>query len=190
MLRKLNQPLIDRFLFLYKFVQSPSSIGSITPSSSVLAKKMMGNLPWDSIDAIVELGAGTGVFTRYIFKHKKPSCKAIIIEKDVQLLESLIATYPLFHFDCDAEKLDRVLQELNIPEVDCIISGLPFAVFSSKLRKRILLAIERSLKPGGQFIAFQYTLQMKNTLEQCFDEMNLSFVPFNLPPAFVYHCKK
>jgi len=55
-----------RAAFLYKFIQKPKEIGSIVPSSSFLTKKMLMNLPWDHIETIVELGAGTGVFTKFI----------------------------------------------------------------------------------------------------------------------------
>lgn len=155
MLQRVKLPLIDRFRFLYKFIQSPGSIGSITPSSNFLAEKIMGDLQWDSIDSIVELGAGTGVFTKYISKYKKPSCKAIIFEKDVQLLKSLKKTYPLFYYNREAAILDRILMQFKIKNVDCIISGLPFAMFTPKLRIQLLRAVVRSLKPGGLFIAFQ-----------------------------------
>ena len=40
---------------------------------------MLAALPWDQIDSIVELGAGTGVFTEYIAAHKKDTCQAVII---------------------------------------------------------------------------------------------------------------
>ena len=182
--------LVNRLSFFYKFIQSPGSIGSITPSSSFLSKKIMENLSWDSIDSIVELGAGTGVFTKHIYTRKKPSCKAIIIEKDIQLLKMLMKSYPDFYFDCEAVRLYSTLQQLEIKEVDCIVSGLPFAMFSSNLRNNILQVVDKSLKSGGIFIAFQYSLQMKTMFEHFFDKVNISLVPLNLPPAFVYFCQK
>lgn len=98
--------------------------------------------------------------------------------------------YPLFHFDRDAVSLHRILQRQEIKEVDCIVSGLPFAMFSHKLRNKILQAVYKSLKPGGIFVAFQYSLQMKTMFEQLFDKVIISLVPLNLPPAFVYFCQK
>lgn len=190
MLQVCKLELLNRLSFLYKFIQSPGSIGSITPSSSFLSRKIMENLPWDDIDSIVELGAGTGVFTKHIYTRKKTSCKAIIIEKDIQLLKLLKESYPISHFDSDAAKLYSILQQLKISEVDCIVSGLPFAMFSHKLRNKILQAIDKSLKPGGIFVAFQYSLQMKSMFDQLFDKVNISLVPLNLPPAFVYFCQK
>lgn len=47
-----------------------------------------------------------------------------------------------------------------------------------------------SLKEDGLFIAFQYSKQMKKQLEQHFVIERICFVPRNLPPAFVYVCRK
>jgi phospholipid N-methyltransferase len=180
----------DRLLFFHKFLHSPKTIGSITPSSSFLAKKMMEKIPWNQLDVIVELGAGTGVFTDYISRHKNVSTRVVVIEKDSQLRRKLQDDYPGFYFGADAEKLAQILKKLNMPQADCIISGLPFANFSCELREEIMQAVCQSLKPGGLFIAFQYSLQMKNVLKQHFHHVNICFVPLNIPPAFVYTCKK
>lgn len=179
-----------RYTFLTKFLQSPGQIGSVTPSSSFLTKKMFENVDWNEIDLIVELGAGTGVFTEYISLHKKTATKAVIIEKDDEMRSALKRQYPSFHFGTEAEDLAEFTHERNCKQVDCIISGLPFANFSPAEGERILQASLRTLKPGGLFIAFQYSLQMKKMLERHFHEVTIEFVPFNLPPAFVYTCKK
>lgn len=186
----IHQQSRHRSLFLYKFLQSPRNIGSIVPSSSFLAQKIMEPINWDEIDTIVELGAGVGAFTDYIDRHKKASTQAVIVEKDEEMLEILKTTYSSFHFASEAKKLDIILEQLGISEVDCIISGLPFANFSPEYREIIIQTVFRSLKQGGLFIAFQYSLQMKAMLKQCFSEVGVHFVPFNIPPAFVYRCKK
>jgi len=75
-------------------------------------------------------------------------------------------------------------------QVDVIISGLPFAVLPQSLRDEILTGVYRALKPNGIFVTFQYSLQMKKQLVKLFDSVDLSFVPLNIPPAFVYRCQK
>ncbi|RXT03716.1 class I SAM-dependent methyltransferase [Ammoniphilus sp. CFH 90114] len=180
----------QRFTFLNKFIESPAQVGSITPSSKFLVNKMFENVSWDKLDTIVELGAGTGVFTNHIFERKKVSTKAVIIEKDTQMRLNLEKSYPSLIFGPDAERLDLLLHKLNIPQVDCIVSGLPFANFPLELRKNIMEAITKSLKPDGLFIAFQYSLQMKSMLKQYFHHVEIGLEVRNLPPAFVYTCKK
>lgn len=182
--------LTNRAAFLYKFILEPKKIGSVTPSTIFLTRKMLANLPWDNIETIAELGAGTGVFTNYIATKKKKSCQVLVIEQDFEMREALRDNHPAFHFGAKAEKLDWFLQRCDLPQVDCIVSGLPFATFSASLRSDIMAAVDRSLKPGGIFIAFQYSLQLRKTLQKYFSEVNIGFVLLNVPPAFVYYCKK
>ena len=182
--------MANRSVFLEKFFCSPTKIGSITPSSRFLTRKMLENLPWDRIDSIVELGAGTGVFTEYIAAHKKKDCKAVILEQDNLMRGQLEARFPALCYGSQAENLPFILQKFGLDKVDCIVSGLPFAIFTKELRKQILCAAKCSLKPNGQFIAFQYSLQMYPTFKKNFAEVGLGFELRNFPPAFVYRCKK
>lgn len=181
---------MERLTFLSKFIKSPGSIGSITPSSNYLTAKMLNKLPWERINTIIELGAGTGVFTKQICEKMKPSSTVIVFEKDSEMRKRLELMYPKCYFSSDAENISRVLLELKLTEVDCIISGLPFACFPQYIRENILFNIVASLKHEGDFIAFQYSLQMKKLFSQSFREVRVSLVPLNIPPAFVYRCKK
>lgn len=180
----------ERALFLNKFFTEPLMIGSITPSSSFLAKKMLESLPWEELDVIVELGAGTGVFTDYIARHKKPACRVLVIEQDAQMRESLRRRHPDFFYGSRAERTHWFLEKYNLPKADCIVSGLPFANFSEMLRDDILLSIDQSLQPAGQLVAFQYSLQMKSLLKKQFASISVGFELFNFPPAFIYRCHK
>ena len=180
--------MMDRSDFIHKFLNDPQKIGSITPSSSYLTKRMLENLPWDSLETIVELGAGTGVFTDYVASNKCEFCKMLIIEQDCKMREALQVRYPEFKYGTEAGNLTRLLNEYDLPKVDCIISGLPFALFPVELQEQIMLEVLAALKPDGIFIAYQYSLQMWLTLEYYFGEVAISFEPLNLPPAFVYCC--
>ena len=182
--------MINRVAFLNKFLLSPGKIGSITPSSKYLTQKMLSAVPWAQIETLVELGAGTGVFTRYIAEHKTASCQVLVIERDFHMRKLLRNTYPMFHFGAKAENLDRLLHQHALSPADCIISGLPFATFPDLLRHKLIATSYRVLKPEGIFIAFQYSLQMRKTLKTYFPQVGINFVPLNIPPAFVYFCKK
>ncbi len=54
-------------LFLtLEFIKKPLVIGTITPSSKKLAKRVMERIDFSSAETIVEYGPGTGVFTKEI----------------------------------------------------------------------------------------------------------------------------
>ena len=186
----LNTTIQEKFLFLYKFLSSPKQIGSVTPSSSYLCKKMVQSVPWDHVQNVAELGCGTGALTRYIQQARKPGTKVLLFEKEAHLQTQIAARYPEFPCYGEASQLDAVLQKEGIESLDCILSGLPFFNFPQELRDVLMNQIHDNLKKDGLFIAFQYSKQMKKQLSDLFDIQEIHFVPMNIPPAFVYVCRK
>lgn len=180
----------ERMMFLYNFLQAPGQVGSVTPSSNALAKQMMEPIDWEQASTIVELGAGTGIFTKWIEEKKRQDATLIAFEKEDSMRNRLAGRFPGVIFQEDAVALTQVLAEAGLGHADCMISGLPFANFPQPLRDRIMEEVYMALKPGGVFVAFQYSLQMKKQLESVFEQVSVKLVPFNLPPAFVYICRK
>ncbi|WP_432775704.1 methyltransferase domain-containing protein [Brevibacillus gelatini] len=180
----------DRLMFFYNFLQSPGQVGSITPSSRALAKQMMAPIDWSGAHTIVELGAGTGIFTAWIERMKRPEATLVSFEKESKMRGRLVQQFPNVLFHEDAVDLTRVLGEAGLGKADCIVSGLPFANFPQELRDQIMEEVYAALKPGGIFVTFQYSLQMKKQLSTVFENMTVKLVPLNLPPAFVYICRK
>ena len=182
--------IAERMEFFFKFVTQPNKIGSITPSSSYLTKKMMEDLPWQSMDTVVELGAGTGVFTRYIAERRHADCQVVIFEQSLEMRKELEQEFPQFHYGEKAQTVEHTLKLLRLPKADCIISGLPFSIFPEKLTKAILDGVVKSLSDDGTFVAFQYSPYMARMLDSYFSHIEREFVVLNMPPAFVYKCRK
>lgn len=176
--------------FLKKFLHSPASIGSIVPSSPVLVTSMMAPVDWQQSRVIVELGAGTGVVTRAINSRRAPGSVFVSFEKDEQMHQDLHKRFPDVVIASDAFHLQEELQKAGADYADCIISCLPFANFDRYQRSRLLEIIYNALRPGGMFIAFQYSLQLEDQLEALYEEVDSRFVMMNIPPAFVYVCRK
>ncbi|WP_152394130.1 class I SAM-dependent methyltransferase [Paenibacillus guangzhouensis] len=186
----------DKWLFLQKFMVNPKEIGSITPSSKFLAHRMLNEVEWEAVHCMGELGSGTGAITAHLAElvyQKKCSLDPVnvfLFEKDKEMRDRLQEAYPKFHVAEDALCLRAEARRHNLGAYDCIISGLPFFNFSPLLRHQLMEEIYQSLRPGGQFIAFQYSLQMKRELSRYFDVEKIKFVAFNIPPACVYVCRK
>ncbi|SFL81486.1 Phospholipid N-methyltransferase [Paenibacillus sp. 1_12] len=181
---------LQKMLFFYKFIRTPKAIGSVTPSSRHLANKMVAAVQWNDITSVAELGAGTGVITQAIHRSLKQETKVMLFERDSHLRKQLEQQHPGFTTHSDAKSIHSVVRQQGLSHVDCIISGLPFANFPQQVRNDLMEQIVKSLKPNGLFIAFQYTLQMKKQLSQHFEIEAIQFVMLNVPPAFVYVCRK
>lgn len=180
----------ERVVFLKKFVKNPRKVGSLTPSSKYLTRKMLKKLPWETIKTVVELGAGTGVFTQYIIQHKRLDCKFIAVEQDKLMYHRLKIQYPCMIMEREAENLIYILYKHKMSRVDCIVSGLPFANMDKAERERIIAAASGSLKQGGFLVLFQYSLQMHCLLKQYFKQVHINLEIRNFPPAFIYVCRK
>lgn len=180
----------EKLLFLNKFLRAPKQIGSVTPSSMFLAKKMVEQVPWHTAEVVVELGAGTGAITKYMDMARKKDTKMILFEKDAYLCGQLATQFPDWACYPDASKMQAALQREGVGQADSIVSGLPFFNFPQTLRDQLMHEIVASLKPGGRFIAFQYSQQMRKQLDVLFEIEQVHFVPYNIPPAFVYVCRK
>lgn len=179
---------MEWIVFCQQFLKNPSCVGSVIPSSRFLARKVAGSVAWEECDVVVELGAGTGSFTKYLIMHKPQKTKVILFEKNPAFraqLKEKFRTVPLYD---DAVRLTETLAAEGIEKVDCVVSGLPFAMFSAQQRREILEQIQCILPKGGQFITFQYSPQMYRELCTSFTKVRVGFTFLNIPPAIIYTC--
>lgn len=182
--------MTERAQFLEKFFRSPRTVGSVIPSSHFLVNAMMRSIQWDQVRSIAELGAGTGVFTRAIAQRSRPETRVLVFEHDSDMRARLQAKFPRFHHRDDALQLTTAAQSTGVTSLDCVVSGLPLALFASDMRALLMDQVVSILNPGGLFIQFQYSLQMLSELRRRFGRVHVGVVPLNLPPAFVYVCQK
>ncbi|MDA8236080.1 MAG: methyltransferase domain-containing protein [Clostridia bacterium] len=180
----------ERLRFLKRFLHSPSSVGSITPSSSFLAKKMVKEEEVEPCLNIIELGAGTGVFTKHLMQMKTSETKLYVFEKDPLMAANLQRKYSDIKIFPDATQIGKLLNKGELSQTDLVISGLPFAVMPDSVRQKILRGVFQVLRPGGKFVAFQYSFQLLKELERIYGCVDLEFVLLNIPPAVVYRCTK
>jgi phosphatidylethanolamine/phosphatidyl-N-methylethanolamine N-methyltransferase len=190
----------DRARFLAAFVKRPFDTGSITPSSDQLAAAMVEGMGIPEADTVVELGPGTGVFTRAILAQLKPGARLFCFEINPEMAEALRHNFPTVTVVNDSvENLPRHLKEAGRDATDAAISGLPWAAFSPERQQCLLDAAVASLRPGGRFATFAYShaawtppaRRFRELLDSRFSEVCTSSVVWrNVPPAFVYRCRK
>lgn len=173
---------------LRRFLAAPRTIGSVAPSSQALTESMLQNVDWGKVKTIVELGAGTGVFTRAIIAKAAPEAHIFIFEIDGELRDKLEKETGRTIYS-NASYMREALTNEGIDKIDLIVSSIPYAVLPPKTTESIMQALQGSIDESGTFVAFQYSLQMKKTFQQIFTDVKTRFVALNIPPAFVYECK-
>ncbi|MGE6514654.1 class I SAM-dependent methyltransferase [Lysinibacillus sphaericus] len=180
--------------FLTEFIKHPKNTGAISPSSKILAKKMVEAIIFEEAHCIVELGPGTGSFTKEIMKSKQQQTKLVLIENNEIFASALTKQYQddpsVFVIHGSAENLSSYLKSLHIKKIDYILSGLPFTSLEPAVSSRILNNVNETLHEDGEFITFQYSLVKKSFIQNFFDDITLKKVWVNIPPAYVLSCKK
>jgi phospholipid N-methyltransferase len=166
--------------------------GTITPSSKALIKALLAPVDFSSARCLIELGPGTGCVTRSILERMHPDCILICFEVNGDFIDQLEALRDsrLRVVNACASSIRTILNDLDIEEVDHIVSSLPLALIDNEVVKRILEAVKTNLREGGRFLQFQYSLSNYAELKPIFKTVKLDFTFRNMPPAFVYECTK
>lgn len=178
--------------FFKQYIKNPRRVGALLPSSKYLASKMVEDIDFDKARFIVEYGPGTGVFTDKLIENRRPDTTLLIIENNYKLYSLLKDKYSyldnLHMIHGSAENINEYLGQYDIPFVDYVVSGLPFASLPINISSNILNATRDLLKESGKFITFQYTLLKKDFICQYFDSLHVKMELRNIPPAYVFNC--
>src|SRR4029453_11247999 len=84
----------ENIQFLQAFLKNPGTVGSITPSSPELARRMVAGIRPTSDSVVMELGVGTGAITKF-FQEVVPDDRSYLgIELDRDLVRILKRNYP------------------------------------------------------------------------------------------------
>jgi len=205
------EKLRDGLQFIKCFLRSPSTIGSIFPSSSQLTKKIIRQIPnRDPRDLTtrryLEVGAGTGVFTEQIIKKLKPTDHLDLVEFDPALCQILrrkfghlgnVTIHEVSILDFQAERYD------------VIVSGLPLNAFRAEFVDQVFQKYLNLAKAEGYISYFEYmglakikrfflrgeflrdfdaVLAAKQRFVDAYGRETDSVWP-NLTPARVLHCR-
>lgn len=179
--------------FLRQWVRDPVKTASVTPSGRQLAQLMAAQLPPGG-SRVVEVGAGTGVFTRALLDAGIAPSQLLVVEINPHLAGFLRDRFPGVAVACaDARHLDTLAAEHGLlagGKLDAVVSGLGMLSMSSRLRCEILRAAFAALGDGGRFIQFTYgpfsPVRRREREVLGVRMRRAGFALRNLPPATVY----
>ena len=186
--------------FLAQFIRKPDVFGAVAPSSQSLVKRMIEWIDFENVDVVIEYGSGSGAITRALLKRLKPETTFFAIEINGLMIENFRNKVPgATVYQDSVVNVRKYLEKHNKKHADVIISGLPWATFSTQLQNEILRKTLEALADGGGFHTYAYLQgillpagkRFRNRLYQDFTIVRQSSVAWsNIPPAFVYHCEK
>lgn len=190
----------ERLAFLGAFLRKPLVVGAITPSSRALALAMVEGMELKRAKLVIELGPGTGAFTKVILERLGRQTEFVALELDKVSAKRLRQQFPGVAFYHDsAENLHHYVARSRSKRADIVISGLPWTILPRPVHDRIFREIIDSLAPDGCFATFAYLHgcclpsagRFRNLLKEHFQQVERSRVVWrNIPPAFVYRCSR
>ncbi|MEO6334743.1 MAG: rRNA adenine N-6-methyltransferase family protein, partial [Pyrinomonadaceae bacterium] len=83
----------ENIQFLQAFLKNPGTVGSITPSSPELARRMVAGLRPSENNVVMELGVGTGAITKFLQEIVPNDRSYLGIELDRDLVRILKKNY-------------------------------------------------------------------------------------------------
>jgi phosphatidylethanolamine/phosphatidyl-N-methylethanolamine N-methyltransferase len=186
--------LRSNFVFLGKFLRHGTKIASVWPSSKFLSRATIREVDFDKAKVIVELGAGTGPITDAVISKLKPHTRFLAIERDKDLLKILQDRFSGLHnveiIHADVRDLDALLKARKIDKVDYFVSGLPTPSLPEGVQRRMLACVRKYMPAHGVYsniteVPYYYWKYYK----AYFKDVDFQFVPVNMPPGGVYHCR-
>lgn len=179
----------DVLNFLRSRKENPEKIGAVLPSGDALARLITKEI--DASHApVIELGAGTGVFTRALIARGVSEGDLTLIDSGPNFLALLRERFPRAHVvEADASRLaGHNLYPAG--SVGAIVSGLPLLSMSPRKIMGVLTDSFHYLREDGAFYQFTYGPRCP-VPKQIRERLGLDYKRIgrtlrNLPPATVY----
>lgn len=188
-----RSPRSARWAFFREWLKSPRRTSSVSPSSPQLARHMIAELP-ERTRRVIELGGGTGVFTRALLAWGIEPGQLLVVELNTTLSALLERDFPGVEIaQGNAAELEALVASsrfgLDGP-ADAVFSGLGLLAMSQSVQREILAASFGCLGPEGCFIQFTYG-HTNPVSPQVLTELGLhvrrgATTWRNLPPATVF----
>ncbi|MEL6876961.1 MAG: methyltransferase domain-containing protein [Pseudomonadota bacterium] len=176
-------------VFFRGFLEHPRMVGSIIPSSRFTVRRMLEPVDWGKCEVFVEYGPGIGTFCRPVLERLRGDAALVVIDTNPLYIEYLTQTIrdPRFHAVLgSAEHVEQHLADLNMPQADYVLSGLPFSTLPSGVAPAITEATYKVLKPGGAFLAYQFTAAVRHESAKFFERIDAGFEWLNILPCKLY----
>ena len=181
----------DWRLFLARWLRQPLMVGAVAPSSRFLARAML-RAAEPLRGPVLELGAGTGVFTRALIESGLPLDQLTVIERIPAFATALRDRFPgLRLIEGDAAALAP--SALDAPAAR-ILSGLPLRAMDALTIERIVRAAFDCAQPQARFVQFSYGLRcpVPTRIRERLglQAQRVAWVARNLPPASVWRLQR
>ncbi len=176
-------------VFLRGFIEHPRMVGSVIPSSRYTVENMLGPVDWANCKLFVEYGPGVGTFCLPVLEKLPADGALIAIDTNPLYVDYLNQTIRDSRFTAvlgSAEDVEDIVRSGGHAHADYILSGLPFSTLPGGVGPAIMEATHRILRPGGAFMAYQFTAAVRDLMAQEFARIDDGFEFWNILPCKLF----
>lgn len=146
----------DTVRFLKSWAEDPLRVAAVAPSSASLAREITREVD-PACGPVIELGPGTGVFTRALLARGVAERDLVLVEMDAPFRALLAARHPAAAvLDLDATRLAGAARALAGRPAGAVVSGLPLLAMGTIRQMRVLRGAFDLLAPGAAMYQFTY----------------------------------
>jgi phosphatidylethanolamine/phosphatidyl-N-methylethanolamine N-methyltransferase len=189
----LGEAARENLEFFLGWLRKPRQTAAIMPSSRFLARQMVRGIDPEG-GRVLELGGGTGAFTRAILATGLSPAMLEVAEINPVFARGLERQFPEVRIL--RQKAERISAAAagEPGSYQQVVSGLPMLAFSQDSQRAILDEAFRLLKPGGVFVQFTYSA-LSPIPKAVLESLGLIAVPvgrvwLNVPPATIFHFQR
>lgn len=183
-------PISDLATFLRAWARDPLGIAAVAPSGPSLSRLITAHITPD-MAPVIELGPGTGVFTKALLDRGLQQSDLILIENEADFARMLETRFPQARIvRGDAASVHRHRALFADRLAGATISGLPILSMNVSQQMKIMRGCFELMRPGGRLYQFSYS-PVCPVRKPVMDRLGLkarrlSSTLRNLPPAAVY----
>ncbi len=186
----MKRDILEKVRFFRSFLTSPREVGAVLPTSKWAVRDMLDMADLSGARHVAEFGAGTGVYTGEILDRLAPHARLLAFEIDPDLADILSERFKDARLEVINDSAENVEAYLKGAKADAIVSGLPFTSLPDTVKKNIFREATRVLAPDGVMLVLQYSPLVQGDLVSAFGSVRRRVSPLNVPPAFLYACRR
>lgn len=174
-------------MFFRRWLANPLQMGSIVPSSAALCRRIVQQTRRAADEAVLELGAGTGVVSQALLASGIPADRLFVVEIVPDMAGHLRRSLPGVQvIEGDARRLPELLPRQWHGRIGTVVCGIPLVLLPVGEQRRFIDAIE-AVAPGRGFLHYSYCATSPLPWRRhSLTARREAWTPLNFPPASVW----